>query len=661
MAGKYDELARKIVDYVGGAENVRGVTHCITRVRFRLKDESKTNTEALEKTDGVIKVMSANGQYQVVVGNKVEEVYDAVLAVGHLSGGGEVAADDADDEPKGIGARLIDLISGIFQPVLGAFAAAGIMKGILALVTQFYPDFALDGAYTVLYTVADGMFYFLPVALAFTAAKKFKMNEFTGVSIGFALVYPTMVALTSGEILGSIDLGFLGMFSWYAEFFGIPIIMPAAGYTSSVIPILLMVWFGSVVEHWCKRWMPASLKMFFTPLLTMTLAIVLGYLIIGPVATLITNILSSIFQLVFNLPVVGSALGGALVAALWMPLVIFGFHWSLVPFEIVNLSTLQYDYVLACMVGHSFALGAVIFAMYLKSRDENFRGIALPAMISAFFFGVTEPGIYGIALPDKKALVNACVGAAVGGVIIGALGAHTYMSGGLGVFNWLSFIDINGIAGVGMSHMWIAVAGSLASAVVGFAIEIVTYRPKLAVATASGSSMNAGDSETAASLTPASVEAKPSTGVICAPVSGRVIAMSDVPDPVFSGETLGKGCAVWPDGDVVYAPASGTVSAAMGHAVGVTTDDGIEILVHVGVDTVDMEGNGFTSYAGQGERVVAGQPVLGIDRAAIRAAGHPDCVVVAVSNSDEFADVALLAEPEGTVAAGAAVLRVTRA
>ena len=240
------------------------------------------------------------------------------------------------------------------------------------------------------------------------------MNEFTGMAIGLALVYPTMVALTGGEVVGSIDLGFAGTFSWYATFLGIPIIMPASGYTSSVIPIILMIWFGSTVEHWCKKWMPASVKMFFTPLVTMTASIVLGYLVIGPIATLITNLLSLIFSALFGLPVIGSVLGCTIVGAFWMCLVIFGFHWSLVPIALVNLTTLGYDYILGAVIAHSFSLGAVLFAMYLKNKDENFRGICLPAIISSFFFGVTEPAIYGVALPDKKAFVVASIGSAVG-------------------------------------------------------------------------------------------------------------------------------------------------------------------------------------------------------------------------------------------------------
>ena len=370
MAGKYDDLAAQIVELVGGKSNVKCVAHCITRVRFKLKDESKANDEAISELPNVIKVMHANGQYQVVVGNIVEDVYDAVLKAGGFSDGGAVDADDDDAAPKGVTDVIIDLISGIFAPMLGTFAAAGIMKGLLALATFLVPSFANDGAYTLLYTVADGMFYFLPVVLGFTAAKKFKMSEFNGMAIAFALVYPTMVALTSGEVVGSVELGFAGTFSWYTTFLGLPLIMPASGYTSSVIPILLMVWFGSTLEHWVKKWMPASMKMFFTPLIVVTVTVTLGYLVIGPIATLITNLLGEFFALLFGLPMIGSLLGCTLVGAFWMCLVIFGFHWSLVPIALVNLSTLGHDYILGSVIAHSFSLGAVLFAMYLTNKDE---------------------------------------------------------------------------------------------------------------------------------------------------------------------------------------------------------------------------------------------------------------------------------------------------
>ena len=640
MAGKYDDLARSILENVGGAENVTSVAHCITRVRFKLKDESRANTPKIEALKGVIQVIQANGQYQVVVGNIVEDVYDAVLEAGGLAGGGSAAEDEPEGE-KTVASVIIDLISGIFQPILGPLAAAGIMKGLLALFTYFVPDFANDGLYTLLYTVADGFFYFLPVALAFSAARKFRMNEFTGVAIGVALVYPTMVALTSGEVLGSIDLGVAGTFSWYATALGIPIIMPASGYASSVIPVLLMVWFGSLVERWLKGWMPAALKMFLVPLATMTVSIVLGYLVIGPVATLITNLLSAAFSFIFQLPVVGAVLGSALVGGLWMCLVIFGFHWSLIPISIMNLNTLGHDYVLAATIGHGFALGAVIFAMYLRNRDERFRGIALPAMISAFFFGVTEPGIYGVALPNKRAFVVACLSSAVGGAIVGMTGALMYISGGLGVFNLLNFIDETP-GGAGISHMVFAIVASLVSAVLAFVVEFVTYRPDA--------------EEGAPELAP--VQTEHERGTVCSPVTGSVVQLSETADPVFSSGAMGAGVAVSPAEETVFSPVSGTVLSAMPHAVGILADDGSEVLVHVGIDTVEMAGDGLTCHVQQDARVTAGDPIVTFSKAKVAAAGKQDTVFVIVTNTDDFASVQ--PREDGPVTAGSPIIRVTR-
>lgn len=478
--GKYDDLSQLIIDNVGGKENIKSVAHCITRLRLKLKDTSKANTEVIEKAPGVIKVMDVNGQYQIVLGNKVEDVYDSFLKVSGLSGVGEVAVDDEGDdaEKKNVASVLIDLISGIFAPALGMLCAAGIMKGILALVVFLIPAFATDGAYKMLYTVADGFFYFLPVILGYSAAEKFKMNEFSGMAIGIALVYPTMVALTGGDVLGSVNLGIAGTFSWYSTFLGIPVIMPASGYTSSVIPVILMVFFGSKVEAWCKRWMPMSIKMFFVPLLTCVISVVAGYLVIGPIATLLTNLLQSLFVGIISIPYVGNALLGLVVGAFWMVLVIFGFHWSLIPLVMINVSTLGYDFIMPGMIGHSFALGAVVFAMYLKNKDEDFREVALPAMISAFFFGVTEPAIYGVALPDKRAFINACIASGITGLFIGLLHTDMFMLGGLGVFNWLSYIDSNNILGAGINYMIIAIVASLVAAVIGFALEFFSYKPE---------------------------------------------------------------------------------------------------------------------------------------------------------------------------------------
>ena len=481
MASKYDGLARIIIQNVGGKSNIISVAHCITRLRFKLKDESKANKEVLESTDGVIKVMQAGGQYQVVIGNQVNDVYDAVLEVGHLAAAGAVDEEgNAVEETSGGGKKspvslLIDVISGTLQPTLGVMAATGIIKGLLALFDFLGLIPAASGTYQVWYAVADGFFYFMPIVLGYTAAKKFKVNEFIGMAIGIALCYPAMVNSTAGTVLGTVFTGTAFEMSYYLTFFGIPVIMPASGYTSSVVPIILAVAIAAPLEHWLKKVIPDVIKLFVVPFVTLIVMVPLTYLVIGPIASILCSILSLFFNAIYSIPVVGGLIGGVLIGAFWQVLVIFGLHWSLVPLAMINYSLLGYDFILSPYFCVSFAQTFVVLAIVLKTKDEKLKKIAIPAFISGIF-GVTEPGIYGIALPNKRAFVVACLSSAVGGAIVGMTGALMYISGGLGVFNLLNFID-GTPGGAGISHMIYAIIASLVSAVLAFVIEFITYRP----------------------------------------------------------------------------------------------------------------------------------------------------------------------------------------
>lgn len=353
MASKYDGLARIIIQNVGGKQNINSITHCITRLRFKLKDESKANTDILNQTDGVLKVIQANGQYQVVIGNAVGEVYDAVLEVGHLQGMGTVDEDGnaiEDDSPSGgkknIATILIDMISGIMAPTITLLGASGIIKGVLTLLTFFNLLDASGGAYMIWYTVADGFFYFLPVILGYTAAKKFKMSEYTGMALGISLCYPTMVALKGGEALGTVLTGTAFEMSFYTTFFGIPVIFPSSGYTSSVIPIVICCFFAAKLEKWLNQHLSDMIKNFITPVCVLVIMSSLTYLIIGPVSGIICGVLTLVFETLFNIPVVGATLGCIIVGAFWQVLVIFGFHWSVIPLGYINLANLGYDFIM---------------------------------------------------------------------------------------------------------------------------------------------------------------------------------------------------------------------------------------------------------------------------------------------------------------------------
>lgn len=479
MASKYDGLARIIIQNVGGKSNIISVAHCITRLRFKLKDESKANKEVLESTDGVIKVMQAGGQYQVVIGNQVNDVYDAVLEVGHLAAAGAVDEEgNAVEETSGGGKKspvslLIDVISGTLQPTLGVMAATGIIKGLLALFDFLGLIPAASGTYQVWYAVADGFFYFMPIVLGYTAAKKFKVNEFIGMAIGIALCYPAMVNSTAGTVLGTVFTGTAFEMSYYLTFFGIPVIMPASGYTSSVVPIILAVAIAAPLEHWLKKVIPDVIKLFVVPFVTLIVMVPLTYLIIGPIASILCSILSLFFNAIYSIPVVGGLIGGVLIGAFWQVLVIFGLHWSLVPLAMINYSLLGYDFILSPYFCVSFAQTFVVLAIVLKTKDEKLKKIAIPAFISGIF-GVTEPAIYGVTLPKKTPFIYSCIAGAIGGAFTGLMRTRSYSIGGLGLFGLPSFIDTTGV--MGLTNMIYILIAILIASVAGFAMTYVLYK-----------------------------------------------------------------------------------------------------------------------------------------------------------------------------------------
>lgn len=480
MPSKYDGLARIIIQNVGGKSNINSVAHCITRLRFKLKDESKANKDVLEATDGVIKVMQSGGQYQVVIGNNVADVYDAVLEVGHFQGAGTVDEDgNAVDDGESDGGKkspvsiLIDMISGVIQPTLGVLAATGIIKGLLALFSFLNILPATSGTYQVLYAVGDGFFYFLPIILGYTAAKKFKMNEFIGMAIGIALCYPAMVNITGGEVLGTLFAGTAFEMSYYTTFLGIPVIMPASGYTSSVVPIIIACALGAMLEKWLRKVISDVIKLFVVPFVTLVIVVPLTYLVIGPIATILCNLLTAIFSAIYGIPVVGGLIAGVLIGAFWQVLVIFGLHWGLVPLGLINYATLGYDFILSPYFCVSFAQTFVVLAMLLKTRDDKLKKIALPAFISGIF-GVTEPAIYGVTLPKKKPFIYSCIGGAIGGGFIGFMGARSYTMGGLGLFGLPSYIDTVGDTGI--QSLIYVVIGTVIASVIGFVLTWVLYK-----------------------------------------------------------------------------------------------------------------------------------------------------------------------------------------
>jgi len=616
---KYEQLAKDIISNVGGKENVSNVVHCITRLRFKLKDEGKANTEVLKNMDDVVTVMKSGGQYQVVIGNHVPDVYKAVVTVGGFQGQGQV--DETEEGPKGsLFSRFIDMISSIFTPVLGVLAASGMIKGFNALFVALGWLTNTSGTYQILNAAGDALFYFLPIFLGYTAIKKFGGTPFIGMAIGAALVYPTLSTLTTGEPLYTLFSGTMFESPIHVTFLGIPVILMS--YSSSVIPIILSTFFAAKVEKWLRSFIPDVIKTFVVPLLTLLIVIPLTFLIIGPIATWASSLIGAGSLFLYNLsPVVA----GILLGGLWQVIVIFGLHWGLVPIAINNVATMGFDTILATVFAASFAQIGAVLAILIKTKDKKLKSLSIPAFISGIF-GVTEPAIYGITLPLKKPFIISCIGAGAGGAILGLTNVKGYIIGGLGIFGIPSYISPDGL---GMD-LW----GALISIVVAFIVAfILTYlfggigkEQK----NNTNSEVKASSNEVAAAIV--------QQEVITSPLSGEVKALSEVEDAAFSTGALGHGLAIEPTEGKLYAPVSGTVSALFptNHAIGITTDSGADILIHIGMDTVQFEGKYFKAHTVQGEYVEKGQLLIEFDIEEIRKAGKLLTTPIVVTNYNDY-------------------------
>lgn len=616
---KYEQLAKDILKNVGGKENVYSVVHCITRLRFKLKDESKAQTEVLKNMDGVVTVMKSGGQYQVVIGNHVSDVFKAVVEIGGFANS---QSQDGVDEKKGnVFNRFIDMISGIFTPVLGVLAASGMIKGFNALFVALGWLDNTGGTYQILNAIGDALFYFLPILLGYTAMKKFGGTPFLGMVIAMALVYPALEGIPSaGDPLYTLFAGTIFESPVYIEFFGIPVILMT--YSMSVIPIIVSAFFGAKLENFLAKVIPSVVRMFLVPMFTLLVIIPVTFIVIGPIATWASQLLGQATVAAYALSPI---IAGTFVGGFWLIFVMFGLHWGLVPIAINNFTSQGFDPVLAVVFAHSFALAGAILAVWIKTKNQKTKSLSAPAFISAIF-GVTEPGMYGIALPLKKPFIFTIISSAIGGALLGFFGTTGYVMGGLGVFQLPSFIPP---AGIDMS-----VIGAIIAAVVGMVLAFVlTYF---------FGGINKGENTVVSNDAKVEIAAtsleKTEKIEIVSPLKGEIVPLNEVTDEAFASGLLGKGIAVEPTEGKLISPVSGTVAALFPtkHALGLTTDEGVELLIHIGMDTVNLEGKFFTSHVAQGDRVEKGTLLVEFDIASIKKAGYKLTTPVLVTNHDAY-------------------------
>ena len=606
MAKKnYEKLAKEIVGYIGGSENVNALVHCATRLRFKVKNTQNVDKKKLEQLEGVITVLDSGGQIQVVIGQHVADVYDTIFEVTDLKKENQSDAVES-GEKKNLLNTFMDTISGIFAPVLGVMSGAGMLKALLILCTTFGWLKADMGTYRILYAAADGVFTFIPVFLAYTAAKKFRANEFVAVGVAAALLYPDLTAAYSaGEAL---------------TFLKIPVVL--VSYTSSVIPIVISVYALSKLEKGLKKIVPTVCKTFLTPLLSLAIMVPATYLVIGPIADTVGKALASGYTGLVGL---NPVIAGGLLGLIWPAAVMFGVHWGFVPIVMNNIAEYGRDTLFTITGPNNMAQAGATLGVFLKTKDKSVKELAGPAALSAVLAGITEPAIYGVTLRFKRPFFIGAVFSGIAGAIVAAAGT------GAPTLLGTSILTLPGYIGVGF------VGFLIACAIAYFGSAIVTYffgysddmLPK-----------KEEKKEEPQEMIPAKDEA------LLAPVSGKVIPLSEVRDEAFAGGILGQGAAVIPENGEICAPCDGVISVMYptGHAVGIKSDIGAEILIHVGMDTVTLNGSCFDVKVKAGDHVKAGQLLVRANIEGIKKEGLDITTPVIVANTADYMQIKMAAE-----------------
>lgn len=598
----YAELAKQILEKVGGKENVAFLTHCATRLRFTLKDETKADMDALKKTKGVMGVVNKGGQFQVIIGSDVASVYKPLTELGNFADGND---NKNDGEKKGKLVQVFDTIAGIFTPIIPAITGAGMIKCVLALLVSFNLIDTSSQTYYILNFMGDAAFYFLPFLLANSAAKKFKCNAYLAMTIAGVLLHPNFAALkTAGDPV---------------SFLGLPVTL--AGYSSSVIPIILGVWFMSFVEPIADKVSPKVVKFFTKPLITILVTAPVLLIVLGPLGTILGDGIASAIAFLDSY---ASWLVPFVVGTFSPLLVMTGMHYGLIPIGINNVATAGFDTVVGPgMLASNIAQGGAALCVALKSKNKDLKQLAGSSGLTAVC-GITEPAMYGVNLALKKPLYAAMIGGGVSGLYLGITGVGRFVSGSPGLLALPGYIG-----GEGSANIVNACIGAVIAFVVSFvAAWIIGFDDPV----------EEGKEEISATET---VDRLVEKVEIACPVNGEVIALDKVEDETFASGIMGKGVAIIPVDGKVVSPINGTVQTIFKtkHAIGLLSDEGVEVLIHIGMDTVQLNGEHFTAHIKDGDRVKVGDPLVDVDLEAVRAKGYETVTPVIITNSDQYLDI----------------------
>ena len=586
----YKKTAVEILDSVGGKDNVQNVVHCATRLRFHLKNNDKANKTETEKINEVLQVVESGGQYQVVIGNIVGDVYEQLIPMLDKN-----VNSNSDVKSGSFFNKAIDLISGIFVPILPALIGAGMIKGMLMLAVQLGLN-SKNGTYQIWYAASDAVFYFLPVLLAVTSAKKFKANTFLALAVAGAMEYPTLVTL-------------FGNAATKLTFLGIPVV--GAKYPSSVLPIIFTIYFMSKIEHFCNDHFHPAVKNVLTPLISIGVTVPIAFLIIGPVMDILGNWLGKGYSSLYNL---SPLICGAIFGAIWQILVVFGLHWGIVPIGYNNLALYGRNTINGMVGPSNFAQAGAAFGVFLKSKNTEIKELALSSSVTGIF-SITEPSIYGINLKYKKPFYIACGVSAIAGAITGSANSAAVAAGPVGILSIPIFV------GKGFVPFLIAIIFAFfatAALTYFFGYKDEEHKPKQV----NKSNIPVGEK-------------------ITSPLEGESFSLEKVNDTAFSSLALGEGVAITPKEGKIYSPVSGIVRVAYntGHAYGLLSNNGAEILIHLGINTVELKGKYFTSHVTQGMKVSKGDLIAEYDLDKIKRAGYDPTVMEIVTNTSEYTSV----------------------
>jgi len=608
MSKQYEKLASEILKYVGGAGNVNDVYNCQTRLRFKLNDESKADKEALEKLDGVAKIIINGGVFQVVIGPHVKSVFEEIEKNVETKNGKSEKQETKVDEKKSIPGIIIDFVAGTFQPIIPALSGAGMVKALLALLVVFNLISKTSQTYTILNFFADGVFYFLPILLAFTEAQKLKCNPILAVSVACIMLHPTWGALViKGEAV---------------NFFGV-IPFTLAAYTSSVIPIILVILVQSYVEKWLEKYIPESVKLVFVPMLTFIIMGTLALSVLGPIGSVIGRYLAFFFTFLST----NASWAPALIIGAFLPImVMFGLHNGIAPLGVMQMSNLGYDSIFGPgALCSNIAQGTASFVVSLRTKDAKTKQLATSAGITGLM-GITEPALYGVNLPKKYPLIASMIGGGFGGLYAGLTHTHRFATGSSGLPAVLLYIGDNT-----MQFLYNIIIALVISCIV---TAVLTYILSLKY-----EKIDQIIEEVVEATSELKTEVKNSN--ITSPLKGNIIALSEVKDEAFASEAMGKGIAIEPSEGKVVSPFNGKVVSLFPtkHAIGLLSDDGVEMLIHVGLDTVNLNGKYFEAHVKQDQRISKGQTLVTFNLGKIREEGYITQVPIIITNTYEYSDV----------------------